>query len=312
VVVEPEIADATHRHTWSVVDFGVADDRPFMRQRCACGVERTVPAWDRAWTPPIGWRLVVDGPLVGRLMRASATLRAMSGDAIRIDAWSDVACPWCWIGKRNLEAGLASFAADPGVPDVEITYHSFELDPDAPDDFEGTGDEYLARRKGIDAATVQAMHGRVVEAGAAAGLAYDFGRLVPTRTVHAHELTHHAKALGLQRPMLERLFASHFCEGRHVGREDVLVELAAEVGLEPDATRAALRSGMYRDAVRADIAQAAAYGIRGVPFYVLDGRYGLSGAQPPDVFTAALRQVASERSNVPDVPTGHTAAAEPG
>lgn len=308
MVAEPEIADAPHRHAWSVVDFGIADDRPFVRQRCACGAERTVPAWDRSWTPSVSWRLVADGPLRGRLMRASTDLRAVS-DTIRIDAWSDIACPWCFIGKRNLEAGLAAFAADAGAPSVVVEYHSFELDPDAPDDFAGTGDEYLAARKGIDPATVQAMHGRVVQAGAASGVAFDFDRLVPTRTAHAHELTHHAKAQGLQRPMLERLFAAHFVEGRHVGREDDLVALATDVGLDPEAAREALHSGTYRDAVAAEIAQAAAYGIRGVPFYVLDGRYGLSGAQPADVFAAALRQVASERS---DVPAGHTVGTEPG
>ena len=128
-----------------------------------------------------------------------------------------------------------------------------------------------------------------------AGLDYDFDALRHTKTLKAHELLHFAKEQGLQLELSERLFRAYFTEGRHVGRVDELVELAAEVGLDADAAREALESGRYAAAVQADIAQAGAYGINGVPFFVFEGKYGVSGAQPAEVFSQVLTQVAGER-----------------
>ncbi|MGW0039748.1 DsbA family oxidoreductase [Gordonia sp. NPDC003376] len=214
---------------------------------------------------------------------------------ISVDIWSDIACPWCYIGKRKFEAGLAeSGLAD----DVTVTYHSYELAPDTPVDFEGSEVDFLAAHKGMPPAQVHQMLTQMTGIAAEVGLDYDFGALRHTKTLKAHELLHHAKAQGRQIEMAERLFRAYFTEGRHVGRVDDLAELAGEIGLDADAARASLESGEYADAVEADLAQARAYGISGVPFFVLDGRYGVSGAQSPEVFAGALRKIAAERADV--------------
>lgn len=217
-------------------------------------------------------------------------------DAIKIDVWSDIACPWCYIGKRNLETGLAATAADDDAPIVEVTFHSFELSPETPVDFEGDIGDFLAQHKGISRDQAAQMHERVTGIAADAGLHYRFDLLQHTNTVKAHELLHFAKEHGRQHETAERLMSAYFVEGRHVGRVDDLVDLAAEVGLDADAARAALESETYLPAVRADQAQAAAYGIQGVPFFVIDGKYGVSGAQPADAFTQIVRQVWAEKA----------------
>ncbi|MCP2636833.1 DsbA family oxidoreductase [Microbacterium sp. HD4P20] len=216
-------------------------------------------------------------------------------DAIKIDVWSDIACPWCYIGKRNLEKGLAAAAADEDAPNVEVTFHSFELSPDTPVDFEGDELDFLSKHKGMPREQVQQMLERVTGVAAEVGLEYRFDLLQHTNTVKAHELLHFAKENGRQHELAERLMSAYFTEGRHLGREDELVALATDAGLEAEAARDALRSGRYLDAVRADQAQAQAYGISGVPFFVIDGKYGVSGAQPADAFAQIARQVWQER-----------------
>jgi predicted DsbA family dithiol-disulfide isomerase len=218
-------------------------------------------------------------------------------DAIKIDVWSDIACPWCYIGKRNLESGLAEVAGDDDAPRVEVTYHSFELAPDTPVDFDGSELDFLAGHKGMAAEQVEQMLARVTEVAAGAGLEYRFDILKHTNTVKAHELIHHAKAQGLQLEMTERLLQAYFTEGRHVGRVDELVGLAAEVGLDADGAREALESDRHVADVRRDQEQARAYGINGVPFFVIDGRYGVSGAQPPEAFAQVTRQVWAEHQS---------------
>ena len=217
-------------------------------------------------------------------------------DAIKIDVWSDIACPWCYIGKRNLETGLAATADDADAPRVEVTFHSYELSPDTPIDFDGNEVDFLSQHKGMTPEQVKPMLDRVTGVAAEAGLEYRFDLLKHTNTVKAHELLHFAKEQGLQKEMTERLMSAYFTEGRHVGRIDDLVELAAEAGLDRVAARDALESGRYLEAVRADQAQAQAYGIQGVPFFVIDGKYGVSGAQPAEAFAQIARQVWSERA----------------
>ena len=223
-------------------------------------------------------------------------------DAIKIDVWSDIACPWCYIGKRNLEKGLAAASAEDDSPEVEVVYHSFELSPDTPTDFEGGEADYLAQHKGISPAQAQQMLARVTGVAAEAGLEYRFDLLKHTNTVKAHELLHFAKEQGRQHEMAERLMSAYFTEGRHLGQVDELVALAADAGLDAAAARDALQSGRFVDAVRADQAQASAYGINGVPFFVIDGKYGVSGAQPAEAFTDIVRQVwAEHREDAPAV-----------
>nr|WP_064572017.1 DsbA family oxidoreductase [Gordonia sp. LAM0048] len=210
---------------------------------------------------------------------------------ITVDIWSDIACPWCYIGKRKFEAGLAEFA---GRDDVEVTYHSFELAPDTPVDFDGSEVDFLVRHKGMPAQQVEGMLEQVTGIAAEVGLDYDFDSLQHTKTLKAHEALHFAKERGRQLDLVERLFKAYFEEGRHVGRPDELADLAADIGLDRDEVIAALDSGAYAPAVAADIDQARAYGISGVPFFVISGKYGVSGAQAPEIFTQALDKVRAE------------------
>src|SRR5215207_8773235 len=204
-------------------------------------------------------------------------------DVIKVDVWSDIACPWCYIGKRKFEAGAEGF-------DVEVEYHSFELAPDTPVDFAGSEIDFLVTHKGMAAEQVRPMLEQVTAIAAEVGLDYDFGALQHTNTVKAHQLLHFAKAQGKQIQMKERLLRAYFVEGRHVGRAEDLADLAAEIGLDRDAALSALEADEYLAVVHADQEQAMRYGIRGVPFFVIDGKYGVSGAQSPETFAQALKQ----------------------
>ena len=219
-------------------------------------------------------------------------------EPIKIDIWSDIACPWCYIGKRKFEAGSGLFAGGGDGRDVEVEYHSFELSPDTPVDFDGSEVDFLAGHKGMPAGQVQQMLERVTGIAASVGLDYDFDNLKHTNTVKAHELLHFAKANGKQLELAERLFRAYFVEGGHVGRAEDLADLAAEVGLDRDAALAALESGEYLEAVRDDQRTAAEFGINGVPFFVIEGKYGVSGAQDAQTFAQVLEQVWSEREQV--------------
>ncbi|MGN6427869.1 MAG: DsbA family oxidoreductase [Leifsonia sp.] len=219
-------------------------------------------------------------------------------EPIKIDIWSDIACPWCYIGKRKFEAGSGLFAGGGDGRGVEVEYHSFELSPDTPVDFDGSEVDFLAGHKGMPAGQVQQMLERVTGIAASVGLDYDFDKLKHTNTVKAHELLHFAKANGKQLELAERLFRAYFVEGGHVGRAEDLADLAAEVGLDRDAALAALESGEYLEAVRDDQRTAAEFGINGVPFFVIEGKYGVSGAQDAQTFAQVLEQVWSEREEV--------------
>jgi predicted DsbA family dithiol-disulfide isomerase len=211
-------------------------------------------------------------------------------ETIKVDIWSDVQCPWCYIGKRKFEAGVAQFGGE-----VEVEYHSFELAPDTPVDYEGSPTDYLAERKGLPLAQVEQMLERVTTIANGVGLDYHYDDVHQTNTIKAHELLHYAKAHGRQLDMKERLLKAYFVDGRHVGRIDDLADLAEEVGLDRADVVRALDGNDYLADVKADVAQAQAYGIQGVPFFVIDGRYGVSGAQEATAFANVLEQVRSER-----------------
>lgn len=213
---------------------------------------------------------------------------------VKVDIWSDVQCPWCFIGKRKFEAGVAQF----GGP-VDIEYHSFELSPDTPVDFDGTTIDYLADRKGMSRDDVMRMLEQVTTIARGVGLTYDFDNVHQTNTGKAHELLHFAKAHGVQSEVKERLLSAYFEQGRHLGKIDELVAIAVDAGLDSSAARTALTEGTYRDDVEADIAQAAAYGISGVPFFVLNGKFGVSGAQSSEVFASALAEAAAAQISSP-------------
>lgn len=212
-------------------------------------------------------------------------------EPIKVDIWSDVACPWCFIGKRRFEAAVAEFDGE-----VEVVYHSYELAPDTPEEFEGTHDDFLLSR-GFPADQIEVMSARVTGIAQSLGLNYDYAANRPTRTLKAHELLHFAKAHGKQLEMKERLLQAYFERGEHVGRVDELVRMAGEIGLDEDAARAALQSGAYAPAVQEDISAARDIGVQGVPFFVFDMKYGVSGAQESATFLEVLGNLKTEREN---------------
>ncbi|TBN56943.1 DsbA family oxidoreductase [Glaciihabitans arcticus] len=209
---------------------------------------------------------------------------------IKVDIWSDVQCPWCYIGKRKFEAGVVEFGGE-----VEVEYHSFELSPDTPVEYEGTPVEYLSERKGMPVEQVEQMLERVTGIAKDVGLDYDYDHVHQTNTVISHELIHFAKSKGRQLEMKERLLKAYFINGEHVGRIPNLVAIAVELGYDEAEVTEALESHRFLKDVKEDVALAQEYGIQGVPFFVIDGKYGVSGAQEASAFANVLAQVASER-----------------
>jgi predicted DsbA family dithiol-disulfide isomerase len=222
-------------------------------------------------------------------------------ETLRVDVWSDIACPWCYIGKRRFEYGETVWRESAGAdtPDVELVFHSFELAPDTPEDFSGDEVDYLSRHKGIAPEQARQMLDHVTGIAASVDLTYRFDLLQHTNTVLAHELIHFAAANGKQLEMTERLMSAYFTEGRHLGRADELVALAGEVGLDTAAAASALADHTFLADVRADERQATELGINGVPFFVIDGKWALSGAQEPATFAAALSHAQRERETAP-------------
>jgi predicted DsbA family dithiol-disulfide isomerase len=211
--------------------------------------------------------------------------------AMNIEIWSDVVCPWCYIGKRRFEAALASF----GHPDdVTVSYRSFELDPGAPAQRTGTHAEHLARKYGMTSAQAEQADLQMTQRAAAEGLEFRFDLVRGGNTFDAHRLLHLAKDHGLQQQMKERLMRATFTDGLPIADKDTLVRLAAEVGIPAAEARAVLDGDAYADAVRADEQQAARYGITGVPFFVADSKYAVSGAQPAEVFLEFLQRAYRE------------------
>jgi predicted DsbA family dithiol-disulfide isomerase len=216
-----------------------------------------------------------------------------STSPIKVDIWSDVQCPWCYIGKRKFEAGAAAFGGS-----VEVEYHSFELAPDTPVDFDGSPVDYLSQRKGIPVQQVTEMLANVTGIAASVGLDYDYDHVHQTNTIKAHELIHYAKSQGRQLDMKERLLKAYFVDGRHVGRIEDLADVAAEIGLDRAEVVRVLTDETFLADVKADVAQATEYGIQGVPFFVFEGKYGVSGAQDATTFANVLEQVRTEREAI--------------
>jgi len=217
--------------------------------------------------------------------------RYVVGDTVRIEIWSDVVCPWCYIGKRHLEAALDDF---PHRDDVEVVYRSFELDPTTPEVPVETTVESLARKFGTDVAGARELMKRADGVAASVGLTFNHADAPHARTVDAHRLLHLALDEGRQGELKERLLAAYFLRGANMGDHDVLRRIAVDAGLDPARVDEVLAGDDYADAVRADIAQARAYGANGVPFFVVDQRYGVSGAQPTEVFRQLLDRAWSD------------------
>ncbi|QIX26132.1 DsbA family oxidoreductase [Nocardioides sp. JQ2195] len=213
---------------------------------------------------------------------------------MRIDVWSDVVCPWCYIGKRRLEKALSGFEH---ADDVEVVWHSYELDPAAPDVPTERTVEVLARKYGGGVENAQKMMDQVEAVAAEEGLLYRLSQTQRVNTVDAHRLLHLARHDGgplLQGQLKEALLAAYFVEVRNVADHETLAEIATGVGLDAPRVAEVLASDEFRDEVYVDVAQAGAYGATGVPFFVVAEKYGVSGAQPVEVFTRALEQAWTE------------------
>ncbi|CEI29449.1 DsbA family oxidoreductase [Propionibacterium freudenreichii] len=212
-------------------------------------------------------------------------------DRIAVDVWSDVMCPFCYLGDGLLGKALEDF---PQADQVDIRYHSFLLMPDLPEGFTRDLSDVLENERGYPREQTEAMNARITEQGAGIGLDYHFDDALATNMRRAHELSHFAKDAGKQHAMVQRLFRAYFTEGLDLGDVDVLADLAGDVGLDRDAAVAALQAGTYADDVETDIAQAQQLGISGVPFFVFNGKYAVSGAQPAEAFSQVLNTVWKE------------------
>ncbi len=227
----------------------------------------------------------------------------MATPALRVEIWSDIACPWCYVGKRRFEAALAAF---PQRDAVEIVWRSFELDTAAPPALQADGDASarhaarLAQKYGLTLAKAQGMLESMTATGAKEGLELRFDRLRAGNTFDAHRLLQLAARHGLQGPMKERLLRAYFTEGEAIDDTDTLVRLAREAGLPEDVTRELLGGAALGREVRKDEAKAQAIGVTGVPFFAIAGRYGVSGAQPAEVLVEVLTRAWAERETEGD------------
>jgi predicted DsbA family dithiol-disulfide isomerase len=224
---------------------------------------------------------------------------------VKVEIWSDVVCPWCYIGKRRFESALAQFAHR---DDIEVEWRSFELDPSTESvrvAGEGPGHaELIATKYGMPLAQAEAAVASVTQAAAGEGLDFHLDRSLRSNTFDAHRLIHLAADNGLQGEAKERFMRAYFSEGEPVGDRDALLRLAVDAGLDRDDAERVLAGDEYADAVRSDEAEARALGISGVPFFVVDRKYGVSGAQPADQLLQVLERAWSERSPLTLVGSG--------
>ena len=204
---------------------------------------------------------------------------------MHIEVFSDVVCPWCYIGKRRLEEALSRFDH---ADQVRVTYRSFQLDPSSPDTSELGLEQMLAARYGRSIEQAKAMNAQVSAVAAGAGLDFRLDRARPANTFRAHRLIHYAADHGLANELTERMMRGYFSEGVRVGERADLLRLAVEVGLDVAGAAEVLDSDAYADDVRADIDLARQFGATGVPFFVFDRKYGISGAQETALFTEVL------------------------
>jgi protein disulfide-isomerase len=220
---------------------------------------------------------------------------ATKTEKMKIEVWSDVVCPFCYIGKRNYEAALRKFAK---ADEVEIVWRSYQLDPDAKQTAGEKMNSYqnLANRKGISYAESVAMHDGVIEMGKAAGLTYNFESTIAANTFLAHCLLQKAKELGLGDATKEQLFSAYFVEGKDIGDAATLQKLGQDLGLTEAEAKDALTNPIYAQRVRADIKAAEQLQVGGVPFFVFDNKYAISGAQPVATFSQTLEKSHKEWS----------------
>jgi predicted DsbA family dithiol-disulfide isomerase len=222
---------------------------------------------------------------------------------MEVDIWSDIACPWCYIGKRRFEKALAGWEHR---DEVVVTWHAFELDPSAPPERHGDRTEALARKYGITVERAREAQDHITREAAGEGLEFRFDIARSGNTFDGHRLIHLAAQHGLQDAMKERVMAAYLCEGLLISDHDTLARLAAEVGLPAGDVAETLASDRYAEEVRTDEGTATALGISAVPFFVVDRAVGASGAHPPEVLTGLLDKAWAERSPLSVVADGET------
>ena len=210
---------------------------------------------------------------------------------MKVEIWSDVMCPFCYIGKRRFEDALQHFE---NKDDIEVEWKSFQLNPDLETDASININQYLADKKGWTLEYAERMNAHVTEMAAEVGLTYNFDTAVVANSFNAHRFSHFAKKNGLGIEAEEALFKAYFTDGKNIDDEDTLIELGTELGLDAANTRQVLKSGTFADEVRRDIAEAQYLGIQGVPFYVMNNKYAVSGAQAVPVFEQTLQKAYSE------------------
>lgn len=211
---------------------------------------------------------------------------------LRVDIWSDIACPWCYIGQARFEKALADFEA---ADNVEVVWHSYQLDPTLPERFDGSEVDYLVESKGMARDQVEQMTAQVAAAARGENLPIDFDAVIPANSVRAHYLLKTiARHDGDVDKAEHALFAAHFAHGEAISDDEVLVRIGTECGLSEDQARAGLADDTIHAEVQGDFATARSIGISGVPFFVFGEKYAVSGAQPPELFAQALERTWSE------------------
>ncbi len=220
-------------------------------------------------------------------------------EVLTVHMWADITCPWSYLGLGRFAEGIRRYHERGGARPVAVEFHSFELSPDTPVDFDGSEVDFLVRHRGSDTEQATTMLREMARVAATEGVVLDFERVRHANSRLAHELVHLAAAHGKRDEMVVRLMSAYFAEGRHVGRVDDLVDLAADIGLSPVETLAALEGHTYADAVAADIESSAFFRIRALPFVLVGPRFGVSGPHEPSYYAEVLDKIASAPADQP-------------
>lgn len=208
---------------------------------------------------------------------------------MHVEIWSDINCPFCYMGKRIFESALEAFEGD-----VTVEYKSYQLHPEAPKEPNMTADMLVATKFNLPIERAREMNRQVAARAAEVGLEYHMDKVRLVNVMDAHRISHLAKERGKMSEVMEKMFASHFTYGESVADRDVLIRIATSVGLPKEDVEAVLDSDRYEDAVEQDQYEAAQIGVRGVPFFLFNRKYAVSGAQPKEVFLQVLEQVRQE------------------
>ena len=212
-------------------------------------------------------------------------------EKMKIEVWSDVVCPFCYIGKKKFETALAEFKER---NNVEFVWKSFQLNPNVETNANISLYEHLAESKGISVEQAKGMGGHAAQMANSVGLTMNFDKSVVANSFNSHRLIHFAKENGLQHQMKERLFKAYFTEGKNIDHTETLISLATEIGLNAEVVKAVLNSDKYADSVQADVKESQQLGVTGVPFFVFDRKYAVSGAQDSSAFLETLEKSFSE------------------